>query len=105
MAHQDANFTEVGNVGMIEIVIRGSVAMATILAILLVPSISSSTLINLTLVTIYAGLTAFTSWDPFYALLKKARHQAPAPTPEAAVAQSSRRASEQTAGEGHKKAA
>lgn len=105
MTYHDENFSEVGNVGLIDSIIRGSVAMATILAILLVPSISSSTLINLTLVAIYAGLTAFTSWDPFYALVKKARHQAPTPTPEAAVAQSSRRASEQTAGEGHKKAA
>ena len=105
MAYQDANFTVVGNVGMIDSIIRGSVAIATILAVLLVPSMSSSALINLTLVAIYAGLTAFTSWDPVYALLNKARRQAPAPTPDAAVAQPNSRASEPVSGESHKKAA
>ena len=77
MRHQATNFTEVENVGLIDSVFRGSLGFAILLSVLLIPTVSSTMLVSLTLVAIYAGLTAFISWDPFYALMK--REQRPQP--------------------------
>ena len=77
MRHQVNNFTGIENVGLIDSVFRGSLGIAIILSVLLIPTVSSTLLIGLTLVAIYAGLTAFISWDPFYALMK--REQRPQP--------------------------
>jgi hypothetical protein len=76
MRHRVTNFFEIENVGMIDSVFRGSLGIAILLGVLLVPAISSSLLVSLTLVAIYLGLTAFLSWDPLYVLAKKFRSQA-----------------------------
>jgi hypothetical protein len=61
---------------MIDGVFRGSLGIALLLGVLLIPTISSSLLVSLTLIAIYLGLTAFLSWDPLYALAKRSRYQA-----------------------------
>jgi len=76
MRRRVRNLFEVENVGLIDGVFRGSLGIAMLLGVLLVPTISSSLLVSLTLVAIYLGLTAFLSWDPVYALAKRFRSQA-----------------------------
>ena len=76
MRRRVTNFFEVENVGLIDGVFRGSLGIAILLGVLLVPAISSSLLVSLTLVATYLGLTAFLSWDPLYALAKRSRHEA-----------------------------
>ena len=75
MISQAKKFADVENVGMIDSVFRGSLSFAIILSVLLIPAISSSVMVVLTLIAIYTGLTAFISWDPFYALKKSSRYQ------------------------------
>jgi Inner membrane protein YgaP-like, transmembrane domain len=85
MSHRVTNFSKVENVGLVDSVFRGSLGIALVLSVLLIPTISSTALVTLTLIAIYAGLTAFLSWDPFYALVKGSRRPLPekvqAPTP------------------------
>jgi len=76
MRRRVTNFFEVENVGLIDGVFRGSLGIAILLGVLLVPTISSSLLVSLTLIAFYLGLTAFLSWDPLYALAKRSRSQA-----------------------------
>ena len=76
MKRRVTNFFEVENIGLIDGIFRGSLSIAILLGVLLIPAISSSLLVSLTLVTIYLGLTAFLSWDPVYALAKTFRSQA-----------------------------
>ena len=77
MKYQAANSSGVENVGLIDSVFRGSLGIAIMLSVLLIPTMSSVVLVILNLVAIYAGLTAFISWDPFYALMKDSRHSQP----------------------------
>lgn len=70
MSIQLKKFSDVENVGLIDSVFRGSVAIAIVLGELLIPAISSVSLVVLTFIAIYTGLTAFLSWDPLYALIK-----------------------------------
>jgi len=85
MTHEDEKFGAVENVGFVEGVVRGSVSIAILVAIMLVPSISSLTLFGLTQLAIYAGLTAFIGWDPLYAMIKRTEPHRPA-QPAATVA-------------------
>ena len=103
MNYQDSNVTEVENVGMIDSVVRGSLSVAILVSVLLIPAISSTTLIGLTLAAIYTGLTAFIGWDPFYALMNKSRTEPQIPVPPTVSAHPHN--AEQAPGSGHKKAA
>lgn len=77
MRHQAKKFSDVENMGIIDSAFRGSLAIAILLSVLLIPAISSTQLVGLTLVAIYAGLTAFISWDPCYALMKRKERPQP----------------------------
>mgnify|MGYP001554357298 CR=1 FL=1 len=103
MRYQDANFPEVENVGLIDGTLRGSVSIASRVAVLLIPTMPVITLIGLTFVAIYTGLTAFLSWDPFYALVKKSQPQPP--TPASAPVTADRSRVEHAVDAEHKKAA
>lgn len=105
MTYLDTNFSDVENVGLIDCAIRGSVGIALLLAVLLTPTIPATAMIAMTLLAIYACLTAFISWDPFYALMKKSRHQPSAPTPGTVTAHPRMGTVEQPASGSHKKAA
>jgi len=89
MKNQTASPYQVENVGLIDSAFRASLGMAILLSVLLIPTISSTELVTLTLVAIYAGLTAFISWDPFYALFKEPRHPLPQQASPAVSADSS----------------
>jgi hypothetical protein len=79
MSYQLKKFSDVENVGLIDSVFRSSLSIAIVVSELLIPSISSVSLVLLTFVAIYAGLTGFLSWDPVYALIKKGSQR---PLPE-----------------------
>jgi hypothetical protein len=75
MTYEDEKFGAVENVGFVDGVVRGSLSIAILVEIMLVPSITSLTLFGLTQLAIYAGLTAFIGWDPIYAMMKQAEPQ------------------------------
>jgi hypothetical protein len=104
MTYEDERFAEVENVGFIDSVVRGSASIAIVVAVLLIPSISSFTLFGLTQLAIYAGLTAFIGWDPLYAVLKQSGNQVPAEVVRATAAAYPRN-EEPVPGGDHKKAA
>ena len=86
MKRQTAKSFDIDNVGLIDSAFRGSLAIAILLGVLLIPTISSTELVVWTLVAIYAGLTAFIGWDPFYAMMKGSQQSQPeqlSPTTEA----------------------
>jgi len=73
MKHQPEKTFDVENVGWFDSALRGSLATALILGVLLIPSVSSTTLVVMTLIAVYAGFTAFIGWDPVYAMMKGPR--------------------------------
>jgi len=103
MTYEDEKFGAVENVGFVDGVVRGSLSIAILVAIMLVPSITSLTLFGLTQLAIYAGLTAFIGWDPIYAMMKQAEPQRTV-QPTATVASYPRREA-QADSKGHKQAA
>jgi hypothetical protein len=103
MTYEDEKFGAVENVGFADGVVRGSLSIALLVVIMLVPSITSYTLFGLTQLAIYAGLTAFIGWDPIYAMMKQAEPQQSA-QPSATVASYPQR-EVQPDSNGHKQAA
>ena len=77
MAYEDEKLTEVENIGFIDCIVRGSASIAILVAVMLLPSITTITLFGLTQLAIYAGLTAFIGWDPLYALIKQDKARRP----------------------------
>jgi hypothetical protein len=71
MTFEDEKPIEVENVGFIDSIVRGSISIAIVVAVMWMPSITAFTLFALTQLAIYAGLTAFIGWDPIYALIKR----------------------------------
>ena len=106
MKHQPENSFDVENVGWFDSAFRGSLATALILGVLLIPSVSSTTLAVMTLIAVYAGLTAFIGWDPLYAMIKGPRQvsQQQSPQPVAVAPQAVKR-SEPQHDDDYKKAA
>jgi len=103
MTYEDPKFTEAENVGFVDGVVRGSASIAILVAVMLIPAISSYTLFALTQLAIYAGLTAFIGWDPVYAMMKRPASQVSAQAP-ATVAAYPQREVEPVSG-GHRQAA
>ncbi len=106
MKHHPEISYDVENVGWFDSALRGSLATALVLGVLLIPSVSSTTLAVMTLIAIYAGLTAFIGWDPLYALMQGPRQvsQQQASQPVAVVPQVAKR-DEQQHDDDYKKAA
>ena len=103
MTYADAKFAEVENVGFVDAVVRGSASIAILVAVMLIPAISTYTLFTLTQLAIYAGLTAFIGWDPIYALTKQPATHVPAQAPATVAAYPRREA--RPVSNGHKQAA
>ena len=103
MIYEDEKFGVVENVGFVDAVVRGSLSIAILVSIMLVPSITEYMLFGLTQFAIYAGLTAFIGWDPVYAMMKQGEPQRSAP-PSATVARYPQR-DVQANSDGHKQAA
>jgi len=103
MTYVNEKFTQPENVGYVESVLRGSVSIALLVAVMLIPAIDSYFLFSLTVVSIYLGLTAFIGWDPIYAMLKQPSSGLPVQAP--AVVVTPERQQPHVSGGDHKRAA
>lgn len=83
MPYQDTNLSKVENVGPLDRVNRMIVAGTLIAVIVLFPAISAGAAFSIAAVSVYAGLTAATGWDPLFVTAKafrqRAQVQSPAP--------------------------
>ena len=89
MTYQDTNLSKVENVGPLDRVNRMIVAGTLVAVAVLFPAISSGAAFSIVVLSIYAGLTAATGWDPLFVLVKafsqRAQIQSPM-TPTASAA-------------------
>jgi len=103
MTYQDANLAHVENVGPIDRVNRMIVSLTLIVVAVAFTAISPAAVFSLVVVSIYAGLTAATGWDPLFVIVKAFSQRAPVQIP--ATASSSARPVEQLVPAGYKRAA
>lgn len=103
MTYQDANIANVENVGLIDRVNRMIVSLTLIVVSVVFTAISSAAVFSLVVVSIYAGLTAATGWDPLFVIVKAFSQRASVHTP--ATARTSARPAEQSVPAGYKQAA
>lgn len=83
MTYQDTNLSKVENVGPLDRVNRMIVAGTLVAVAVLFPAISAGAAFSIVVLSIYAGLTAATGWDPLFVLVKafiqRAQIQSPMP--------------------------
>jgi len=83
MTYQDTNLSKVENVGPLDRINRMIVAGALVAVAVLFPAISAGAAFSIVALSVYAGLTAATGWDPLFVLVKafrrRAQIQSPAP--------------------------
>ena len=83
MTYQDTNLSNVENVGPLDRANRMIVAGTFIVVAVLFPAIAPGAIFSMVALSIYAGLTAATGWDPLFVLVKALRQrvhvQSPAP--------------------------
>lgn len=66
---------QIENIGAVERVIRGSLGMALIVMVLLIPTLSSTLIVVFSMAALYAVLTAIMTWDPLYALARSSQQR------------------------------
>ena len=103
MTYLDANISNVENVGTIDRVNRMIVSLTLIMVAVAFTAISPAAVFSLVVVSIYAGLTAMTGWDPLFVVVKALSQRAPEQT--TATVTSLRGQQQQPAGGDYKKAA
>ena len=103
MTYQDTNLSKVENVGLLDRVNRMIVAGTLIAVAVLFPAIAPGAAFSIVAVSIYAGLTAATGWDPLFVVVKAFRQRAQGQSP--ATLASSADHKEQHVFESYKKAA
>ena len=103
MTYQDANLAHVENVGPIDRVNRMIVSLTLIVVAVAFTALSPAAVFSLVVVSIYAGLTAATGWDPLFVVVKALSQRAPEQT--AATVTSLHRQEEKLLGGDYKRAA
>jgi len=103
MTYRDTNLSELENVGPLDRVNRMIVALTMIAVAVMFTAIPPAAVFSMAVLSIYAGLTAATGWDPLFVVVK-ALQQRP---PEQAVAAVTpkRRCEDQPAVGGYRQAA
>ncbi len=88
MTYQGTNLSKVENVGPLDRVNRMIVAGTLIVVAVLFPAIAPAAVSSIVALSIYAGLTAVTGWDPLFVVVKalSQRAQVLSPAPLAASA-------------------
>ena len=83
MTYQDTNLSKVENVGPLDRINRMIVAGALVAVAVLFPAISAGAAFSIVALSVYAGLTAATGWDPLFVVVKafSQREQVQSPTP------------------------
>jgi len=83
MTYQDTSLSNVENVGPLDRINRLIVAGTLVAVAVLFPAISTGAAFSVVALSVYAGLTAATGWDPLFALVKafsrRAQIQSPMP--------------------------
>jgi hypothetical protein len=103
MTYRDTNLSELENVGPLDRVNRMIVALTLIVVAVMFTAIPPAAVFSLSVLSIYAGLTAVTGWDPLFVVVKVLQQR----TPEQSVATVSpgRRREDQPAVGGYRQAA
>ena len=70
MTYQDTNLLKVENVGSLDRVNRMIVSLTSIVVSVVFTAISPAAVFSLVVISIYAGLTAATGWDPLFVVVK-----------------------------------
>ena len=68
MTYQDTSLSNVENVGPLDRINRLIVAGTLVAVAILFPAISTGAAFSVVALSVYAGLTAATGWDPLFAL-------------------------------------
>jgi hypothetical protein len=88
MTYQDSSLSNVENVGPLDRINRLIVAGTLVAVTVLFPAISAGATFSIVALSVYAGLTAATGWDPLFVLVKafsqRAQMQSPMPLTTAA---------------------
>lgn len=103
MAYQDTNLFQVENVGPLDRINRMIVALTLAVVTVLFSAIPPAAAFSIIVISIYAGLTAATGWDPLYVAVKAFSQRAPEQT--LAPASTLRHYEKQAEGGDYKKAA
>ena len=77
MTYQDKNLSDVENVGPLDRVNRMIVAGTLVAVAVLFPAISAGAAFSIVALSVYAGLTAATGWDPLFVVVKALNQRAP----------------------------
>jgi len=82
MTYRDTNLSELENVGPLDRVNRMIVALTLIAVAVVFTEIPPAAVFSLAVLSIYAGLTAATGWDPLFVLVKALQQRVPEQTVE-----------------------
>jgi len=85
MTYRDANSSELENVGPLDRVNRMIVALTLIAVAVVFTAIPSAAVFTLVVLSVYAGLTAVTGWDPLFVVVKAMQHRVPEQTVETVI--------------------
>jgi Inner membrane protein YgaP-like, transmembrane domain len=103
MTYQDTKLSKVENVGPLDRVNRMIVAGTLIAVAVLFPAIAPGAAFSIVALSIYAGLTAATGWDPLFVIVKAFSQRAQGQSPATPITYAGHK--EQPVFAGYKKAA
>jgi len=103
MTYRDTNLSELENIGSLDRVNRMIVALTLIAVAVVFTAIPPAAVFILTVLSIYAGLTAVTGWDPLFVVVRALQQRAPEQTVETLTPR--RRREDQPAVGGYRQAA
>ena len=103
MTYQDMYLSKAENVGPLDRVNRMIVAGTLVAVAVVFTAIPPAAVFSLAVLSIYAGLTAATGWDPLFAVVKTLQQRVPEQTVETVTPK--RRREDQPAVGGYRKAA
>lgn len=76
MTYQNVNFPQVENVGLLDRANRMIVALTLVTVAVVFPVIPAAAF-SLVVISMYAGLTAATGWDPLFVIVKALSQRVP----------------------------
>ena len=77
MTYQDVNLSNVENVGLLDRVNRMIVALTLVAVAVVFTGIPAAAAFSIVVISIYAGLTAATGWDPLFVVVKALSQRVP----------------------------
>jgi hypothetical protein len=77
MSYQKMNLSNVENVGLLDRANRMIVALTLATVAVVFPAIPAAAAFSLVVISMYAGLTAATGWDPLFVIVKALSQRVP----------------------------